>query len=317
MKLKTENGEYLKDNMETSKKQPLVSVVLPTYNRAHLIVKSIETVLEQSYKNLELIVVDDCSTDNTRQRVKDIKDSRLKYIKIERNAGPAYARNKGIKLSGGEYIAFQDDDDRWMRDKLQKQVDVLMSSPESVGIVYTGIYKLIKGKNEYIPSKKNINREGCIFEELLRGNFVPIHALVRRSCFEKVGFFDESMPALEDWDMWLRMAEKYEFFYIREALSVCYSTIDGVSSDWRKIIIARSIVLKKYFRNLAGNKPLLSHHYFRIGKIWSTNGEFYKGCGYLMKAIGIYPCVLYYWKMLIKSFFGIGIKFLTSGKYQP
>ena len=302
--------------MGTLQTQPLVSVVLPTYNRAHLIVKSIETVLEQSYKNLELIVVDDCSTDNTQQRIGSIKDSRVSYIKTEKNRGPACARNKGIKLSKGKYIAFQDDDDRWMKYKLQKQVEVLMNSPESVGIVYTGIHKLIKGKNEYIPSKKNINREGCIFEELLRGNFVPIHALIRRSCFEKVGFFDESMPALEDWDMWLRMAEKYEFFYIKEALAVCYSTIDGVSSDWRKIIIARSIVLKKYFRNMVGNKLLLSHHYFRIGKIWSTNGEFYTGLGYLMKAIGIYPCVVYYWKVLIRSFFGIIMKLLTSGKYQ-
>ena len=102
--------------------KPLVSVIIPTYNRGRLILDSINSVLNQTYKNIELIVVDDCSTDNTEEILKSINDSRIKYVKLEKNSGACIARNKGIELSTGEFIAFNDSDDLWITTKLEKQL---------------------------------------------------------------------------------------------------------------------------------------------------------------------------------------------------
>ena len=102
--------------------EPLVSVIIPTYNRGRLILDSINSVLNQTYKNIELIVVDDCSTDNTEEILKSINDSRIKYVKLEKNSGACIARNKGIELSTGEFIAFNDSDDLWITTKLEKQL---------------------------------------------------------------------------------------------------------------------------------------------------------------------------------------------------
>ena len=103
---------------------PLVSVIIPVFNRKHLIQRSIYSVLNQTYKNLEVLVIDDASTDKTKEKVLEIKDSRLKYFRNEKNLGPSGSRNKGIKLSSGELIAFQDSDDEWINNKLEKQINL-------------------------------------------------------------------------------------------------------------------------------------------------------------------------------------------------
>jgi len=121
------------------KNNPKVTVIIPTYNRAHLIQRSVNSVLNQSYKNLELLVIDDASTDSTEQRISEIRDERLKYIRNKVNLGPSRSRNRGIEFSTGEIIAFQDSDDEWYRDKLEKQVDMLLKSPEDVAAVYCGM----------------------------------------------------------------------------------------------------------------------------------------------------------------------------------
>ena len=118
---------------------PKVSIILPTYNRAYIIEKGINSLLNQTYQDFEIIIVDDGSTDNTEEIIKKLqeKDKRIKYIKLKTNKGAATARNIGIKAARGEYIAFQDSDDEWMHEKLEKQVKVLDTSSKEV-VVYTG-----------------------------------------------------------------------------------------------------------------------------------------------------------------------------------
>ena len=104
---------------------PLISVIIPTYNRGSLILGAVNSVLNQTYRNIELLVVDDCSTDNTSQILENLKDSRIKYIRLEKNSGACTARNKGIEYASGEFIAFNDSDDLWLPEKLERQLAFL------------------------------------------------------------------------------------------------------------------------------------------------------------------------------------------------
>ena len=131
-------------------RNPIVSVIIPTYNRAHLIDKAIKSVLNQTYQDFEIIVVDDGSTDNTNEVLKNFTDSRIHYIFHTSNLGVSAARNTGIKTSQGEYIALLDSDDDWLPEKLDKQVDVLQNESSEVGkdiypkktVIFTRIYFL-------------------------------------------------------------------------------------------------------------------------------------------------------------------------------
>ncbi|HSR19165.1 MAG TPA: glycosyltransferase family 2 protein, partial [Ignavibacteriaceae bacterium] len=129
-------------------------MIIPVYNRENLIQRSIYSVLNQTYKNIEVLLVNDASTDNTEEMINEIKDDRLKYFKNEINLGPSKSRNIAIKLSAGELIAFQDSDDEWYKDKLEKQVKLLLSSPEDVAAVYCGMELIDHISGKFIRERK-------------------------------------------------------------------------------------------------------------------------------------------------------------------
>jgi len=134
--------------------RPTVSVIISTYNRAYLIDRFIQSVLNQTYQDFELIVVDDGSTDNTEDIIRQFqeKDKRIKYIKHDKNKGGSAERNTGIKNSVGKYIAFQDSDDEWFPEKLEKQMEVFKNTSSKVGVVYTGFWRIKDNKKTYIPT---------------------------------------------------------------------------------------------------------------------------------------------------------------------
>ena len=126
---------------------PTVSIIIPTYNREQLLGRAIKSVLAQTYQDFELIIVDDGSTDNTERLVKSFNSEKTRYIRHRKNKGPAAARNTGIRSAKGDYIAFQDSDDEWMPEKLEKQMRAFTTAPPEVGVVYTSYYSTInKGK---------------------------------------------------------------------------------------------------------------------------------------------------------------------------
>lgn len=193
----------------------LISVIIPTYNRAAFINAAVESVLNQSYENLELIVVDDGSTDKTGDIVQSFKDARLKYI-YQENKGRSAARNKALDLAGGDLIAFLDSDDQYMPGKLQTQVDFLNMHPE-FGMVYTDAICLDDHGN--IIKKFVANKAGWIYQDI--AYFVPTTitlptVMARREVFEKVGQFDENMHRFEDTDMWRRISKEYQIGAINE-----------------------------------------------------------------------------------------------------
>lgn len=270
----------------------LVSIILPTYNRKHLISKSIESVLNQSYKHFELIIIDDGGDDGTEKLIRDFqkKDDRIKYIKLKKNKGAAAARNTGIKLSKGEYIAFQDSDDEWLTEKLEKQMNLFKSTSEKVGVVYSGFLRIESNKRAYIPFDWVVKRDGDIHEELLRDNFVGTPTcIIKKDCLNKIGKFEEKLPRLQDWELMLRISKYYDFIYIDEALVLSKYTPNSISSNIESLIKAMELILSKHFNDFSKNKKLLSKHYSHIGSLYSSNGQINNVRRYYLKAIRTYP----------------------------
>ncbi len=198
-------------------KNDFISVVIPTYNRASFFKEAIDSVLSQTFRDFELIVVDDGSTDETPELLLSY-GNKIKVIK-KANKGPSAARNRGIKTAKGEWIAFLDSDDVWKPDKLEKQVQFIKDNPD-IKICQTEEIWIRNGKRVN-PRKKHEMHSGWIYEQCLPLCIVsPSSVMIHRDVFEKVGFFDETMPACEDYDLWLRIAPYYPICLVREKLIV-------------------------------------------------------------------------------------------------
>lgn len=212
-----------------------VSVILPTYNRAHCISRAVESVLHQTYSAWELLVVDDGSTDNTEEIIAAYaaSDDRVRYCRQAGNRGVSAARNEGIRQARYAYIAFQDSDDVWRADKLEKQMGVFEESPEA-GLVYCAMQGVRQDGSAVRIPDVYIDRQllyGNMYGLLLQGNVIDAPtAVVRRSCLDKCGGFDEELSCLEDWELFLRIAEVYEIGYVDEALVDSDVHNEGVSS---------------------------------------------------------------------------------------
>lgn len=194
-----------------------ISIIIPTTNRASVLKEAIDSVLEQSYRDFELIVVDDGSTDETPQLLSQYGD-KIKVIRQE-NKGVSAARNSGIAASQGEWIAFLDSDDLWKPQKLEKQVEWLKAHPQ-VRICHTDEIWIRNG-TRVNPMKKHAKPAGWIFEKCLPFCVVsPSSVLIHKSVLESVGPFDETLPACEDYDLWLRVAAKFPFGFVAQKLIV-------------------------------------------------------------------------------------------------
>jgi glycosyltransferase involved in cell wall biosynthesis len=274
--------------MPEIKNNPTVSIVIPTYNRARSIGHSIKSVLNQTYQDFEVIIVDDGSTDNTKEVVGNFNDERVRYIRHEENKGEAAARNTGIKFAGGKYIAFQDSDDEWLPEKLAKQIELFKDVSPHIGVVYTGFLKKENSEKTYIPFCWVRQKEGDIHKELLKGNFIgsPV-VLIRKECFKKAGVFDERLRNLVDWEMWIRISKHYHFKCIDEPLVVAHYHSDNISDDKSSLIEALELVLEKNFDEFKKQKKLLARYWVNIGDLLISSGEIRKGRDYLIKAIKV------------------------------
>lgn len=196
---------------------PLVSVIIPTYNRANMLGQAIDSVLAQKYHNFELIIIDDGSTDHTNQLIQ--KYSGKLFCHFQARQGVSNARNHGIRLAKGEYICFLDSDDMWQPEKLSYQVEFMETHPE-IPLCYTEEIWIRNGVRVN-PHNKHSKHSGWIFEHCLPLCIIsPSSAMLQRKLFEEVGNFDESLPACEDYDMWLRICKKYPVKLIPKPLII-------------------------------------------------------------------------------------------------
>lgn len=196
----------------------IISVIIPTFNRADKVVRAISSVLDQTFTDFETIVVDDGSTDGTKDAVARF-DGRITYIKHPLNLGVSAARNTGIRKSTGEFIAFLDSDDWWLPEKLQVQMGFFDSHPRAVALQTEEIW--IRNGRRVNPKIKHLKPSGDIFEPSIKLCLVsPSAVMIKRCLLEEVGLFDENLPACEDYDLWLRISCRYPVYLVQEQLVI-------------------------------------------------------------------------------------------------
>jgi len=266
-----------------------VSVIIPTYNRAHLIERTIQGVLSQTYNEFELIIVDDCSIDNTEEVIKSISDKRLKYIRHEKNKGASAARNTGILAAKGKYIAFQDSDDEWLPEKLEKQVNALENAPPEVGGVYTGAW-IVEGHNKTYSPLPWMKKQGDLYECMLkRQSFIYLQAvMLKRECINKAGMFDEDLAIVHDNELFFRISKYYHFNFINERLVIVHKTPGSLTTKLDTLVNDSNILLQKY-ENIRTNGIFLAAHYRCIGHDLCACGWVKEGRTYLINAFKANP----------------------------
>lgn len=243
---------------------PRVSIVLPTYNRGHTLKRSIQSVLDQTYKDFELIIVDDGSTDNTKSIVESVSDNRITYIYSKKNQGAAEGRNMGIRNSRASLLAFQDSDDAWVKNKLEIQMNRLASLNDGWGMIYSDKLRILsteKKINWPAPTVKRgeiINRDKMEYAVA----FIGIQTcLIKRECLNQVGLFNGALRALEDLELFIRIVRHYDICHIQEQLVHYYDMGDGISRSKHNRIKARKKIMSLHHKYLKNEKEFLAHEY--------------------------------------------------------
>jgi len=214
----------------------MISVIIPTYNCDKYICEALDSVLHQTYSDYEIIVIDDGSTDTTREIIEN-RFQAVRYYYVENN-GVSAARNLGISMAQGELIAFLDSDDKWLPEKLEKQV-ALFEANETVGLVFTENYFFNEqGISEFTANKKSRLMHGNIVRNIFLNSYVVTSTvMVRRSIFDHVGMFEEELSVAEDDNMWMRIGIKYGIALLDEKLVQYRMTAGSLSSNFNAIVI--------------------------------------------------------------------------------
>ncbi|MCC4831104.1 glycosyltransferase family 2 protein [Shewanella sp. 10N.7] len=295
----------------------IVSVIIPTYNRVDLLKKALDSVLNQNYQHIEVVIVDDASTDNTLNFCNSLDDVRISYHRFDSSKGGNYARNFGVQKSRGSIIAFLDDDDEWLPLKLTEQLRILQIQSQ-VGLVYTGASVV----NLEHDLKYNIvpKERGDLSRSILTYNHIGTTSsvMMRRSIFEEAGMFDIEMPQLQDYDLWIRVCQICNIEFIDRPLINYYVHTNGTqittSVDKNKQSI--EMIDKKYADLISTlsekeQKKRFCQRYNAMGKRKLKNNETTEAIKFFIRSFMSYPNLLSI-KFLVASF--LPYKFLLAIK---
>jgi glycosyltransferase involved in cell wall biosynthesis len=283
---------------------PKVSVIIPTCDRAEYLRVAIASVLNQTFQDFELIVVDDASTNNPSELVESFHDDRIKFFRHEARKGGSAARNTGIVNSKCDYIAFLDDDDEWFPDKLARQMALLLASPPEVGCIYTGYVTVDRSTGETrgqkIPQKRGDLSSDLLSENCLGGTS---SVLLKRDCFDKVGLFDEKLPSFQDYDLWIRISRKFHFDYIREPLLRYYLHQQKIWRNLEALNQGMCIMFRKYgdYRTF---RKYLSFQYLDLGVSYCYKGKTNAARKSYLQGIRLYPYEISHYFNLCLSLLG-------------
>lgn len=281
---------------------PRVSVLLPTYNRAAYVGQAIKSALDQTYADLEVVVVDDGSTDNTVEMVRSFTDGRVRFIRQD-NKGISGALNTAFRASRGRYVAILNSDDLWLPELLEEEVPVLEANPD-IGLVYAraqAMDTLGRPLGQVLGAPEKYR--GQTFASLLYGDHVcGVTAAFRRELAEQVGLWDESLVANEDWDMWLRLSLVCRFRFVDRVLArfrIHPGNITGASHRFVQLSLDRVRILDKVFSRhdlppgSLSMKPLAYRNvYVDVGLRWLSVGKWRDALRYFGMALQVSPCPL-------------------------
>ena len=249
----------LADYSASSIVRPKVSAIVPAYNAMRYLPETLNSILGQTFEDFEVLIVDDGSTDSIQDWLnRHVTDVRVKVI-AQANQGLSAARNTGIVHAQGEYIAFLDADDLWHPLKLAKQVDYLDRHAE-IGLIYNWVAVIDAAGN---PTGRIMGGTiaGNVFAEILQRNIIDCPSvLVRRQCFDRVGLFDRTLRAVEDWDMWIRIASHYAFAVTQEPLVYYRQHSHNMSKNWRLMEQAFLQAIDKSFESAPSELQYLKNH---------------------------------------------------------
>lgn len=289
-----------------------MSIVFPTWNRAHLLKRAITRILIQTYPLFELLVVDDGSTDNTKETmgaiIREANDPRIHYMRLDSHRGGAFARNAAIRAAKGKYIASQDDDDEWRPAYLERQVTNLESLSEEYGMSYVSYWRILSdGKKVLYPFRTFNPQSGYIYKGILKQNYCPFQAgMIRKAVLDHVGLVNEKINSLYDWEMWIRIAKHYKIAHVNEPLFIWHYTPKSNSSDPKKIqwqIDARNYILKEFGEDIR-RFGHFSHHLSRIANLYIRARNLSEARKTIWHGIRHTPFSLMLWLKFITTFFG-------------
>ena len=230
-----------------------ISVIIPVFNGEKTIKETIDSILNQTFKDIEIIIINDGSTDATLATIKEISDSRIKVFSYS-NAGLSASRNRGISQAKGEYISFIDADDLWTPDKLELQWQALQKNPQAT-VAYSWT-DYIDQSSKFLKPGRRIKVNGDAFSKLLVTNFLEngSNPLISKEALEKVGGFDESLTAAEDKDMWLRLAANYEFVCVEKPQILYRTSTTSMSTNLNRQEAESLKVIERAFSNPKAEK---------------------------------------------------------------
>ena len=290
--------------------QPLVSIVIATYNMGQYLSQAVDSILQQTWKNIEVIVVDDGSTDNTPEAMlKYDRDSRVNFIRNQ-NQGQPKAKNCGIKATQGDFIGFCDADDYWEANKLEIQMP-LFENP-NVGVVYSEVSFIDENNNLFSKDHHEVRHSGKITNQMLIENFVPFGtSVIRRKCIEQNGIFDEEFRMGIDWDLWLRYSLDWEFKYAPEKTYVYRVWSGQMSNNYRgryehaKRILTKFITQHRPKLNDTFVRKAWADMYVREAVVYAKNEKlFFMPLKNIACGIALDPFKIHGWKAIIKLLIG-------------
>jgi len=277
-----------------------ISIIIPTFNRRDYITIALDSVLKQTYKDYEIIIIDDGSTDDTKKVLEPYQD-KIRYFYQENQGIPA-TRNRGIREAQGNYIAFLDSDDYWRPQKLEQQIACFRENPH-YGMVAIRCSSI--SPDGRLREKNRPGKSGWVLTDLFKANFIRTSsAMIKKECFDTVGMFDELLPECEEYDLWLRIAKKYPVGFINDPLAVYTDNPKGVSTDSLAGRLLRLKVLKKsYLKECippAIYRKRLASNYHYVGRHYLNRGEKSEGIKYLKNALVLNPVnlkILFYYAL--------------------
>lgn len=289
--------------------KPLVTAVITTYKRKPDIVRrALASIVAQTYEKLEIIVVNDCPTDKklVRQIEELIEDyinvREIQYIVVETNGGACKARNKALKCARGEYIAFLDDDDEWIENKIELQISAIQKNPDAVIVYSNALIRYSNVKKEHLRFK-SIQPEGNIFFGNLAKNNIGSCSfpLFKTTNLRAIGGFREDMPALQDWELYLRLLKENRAAYVHEPVAIYYFYEgERISSHPENRILAYENIHKEFREELMKNRESASAFYLMGTYFYSIQGDMKKAMQYYIDGVRLKPLCI---RRNIKDFF--------------